>query len=200
MPTTSRGHMHRKVRQFADSIILAARSMADRQTGSHAPSTDVNARLFALLQSEHNYRRIWRLASHPMLPPTRRPRRGCVPFLTAALGQVGVEVPRTARIDGLAVARVTLGLARFLEEKLCWRRIERVAALRPGDVIFTRDAPGCPGMPDHVFVFMGWADRTGAVALAVDDQGYTHPRSLFPAPDAAHNSASSAFGFGLRTP
>lgn len=173
--------------------------MASQKLDRHGLGGDINTRLARLLQSERDYRRVWRLALHPMLPPTQRPRRGCVPFVAAALAEVGVVVPRKLRIDGLPVARVTLALSRYLEEQRNWRRIERVDDLRPGDIAFTRDAQCCPGIPDHVFVFMGWSDRQQQVALAVDDQGFIHPRPLFPGQEPAlGHDALSGFAYGLR--
>lgn len=191
--------MQSKVRLFADSILSRARSLASQKLDRHGALSDANARLARLLHSERNYRRTWRLALHPMLPPTQRPRRGAVPFLAAALGQVGVNVPRKLRIDGLPVNQVTLALSRYLDEQCGWMRVERVDELRPGDVIFTRDAVCCPGIPDHVFVFMGWSDRDRAVALASDDQGFTHARPLFPDSDPQlGHAALSGFGYALR--
>ena len=191
--------METKARRLARTLMERARARARERFAQGTADASDNDRLHQYLAVERNYRKVWRGALQPQSWYPRRSRRGSVPFLVNALGHVGVEIPADERIGGLEIARFTSALSSHLQEARGWQRIERSQELRPGDVVFTRDAPCCVGIPDHVFVFMGWSDRERDIALAVDDQGHTHARPLFPRerPELGH-AALTAFSYGLR--
>jgi hypothetical protein len=124
----------------------------------------------------------------------RTMRNGCVAFVSTALRRVGVAVPERGLRDGEGVSRITRALTGFLEEELGWRRITHTRELRPGDLVFTSDAPCCPGYPAHVFVFEGWRSRARGIALATDNQGRRRTRPLAGAPGI------DRFAYALRGP
>ena len=105
-------------------------------------------------------------------------------FVSTALRQVGIVVPRDRAIDGLGAATVTRGLSRYLEDGLGWRRIEQTRELVAGDIVFSTDAPCCPGIPHHVLVFMDWRDPARTHAQVVDHRGHLTCRPLFRSPSA----------------
>jgi hypothetical protein len=119
---------------------------------------------------------------------------GCVAFASTALRHVGVAIPRDAKIDGQGVSRITRSFSLYLETELHWQRITAMAALRPGDIVFSTDAPCCPGYPDHVIVFDGWRDRTRAIANVIDNQGFRIARPMI----QAAGSDVDGFAYALR--
>lgn len=192
--------MQRKARRLADSILSRARSLTSQRLERARADRTTSARLAAYLASERNYRKVQRQLRQPWAPLERRARRASVPFLVAALGQLDCQIPRGRRIDGLEIARVTIALSRHLEENCQWRRLTDHRQLVAGDLVFTRDAPCCAGIPDHAFVFMGWSERSAAIAQVIDDRGHTHARPLFPEPrpELGHR-AVTAFSYALRS-
>jgi hypothetical protein len=137
-----------------------------------------------------------------------RRRNGCVAFVATALRHIGVPVPQNERIDGLAISHITLALSCYLRDRLGWQRVSDPFDLSPGDVVFTEDALCCPGLPAHVFVFLGWSDRARLIAHISDEHGNRQARPLRgtgsrPAPvrGHAHSHAASAdapFAYALR--
>lgn len=123
-------------------------------------------------------------------------QNGCVAFASTALRHVGVEIPIDGKIDGLGVSRITRSFSRYLVEQLGWTRIEALDELRAGDVMFSTDAPCCPGYPNHVAMFDGWARRAARVAWVVDNQGFRIERPLV----RAEGSDVDGFGYALRPP
>lgn len=69
-------------------------------------------------------------------------------------------------------------------------------ALEPGDILFSTDAPCCPGYPNHVMMFDGWSSRAKDIALVVDNQGFHVARSLV----ARADSDVDGFAYALRPP
>lgn len=123
-------------------------------------------------------------------------RNGCVAFASTALRHVGVDIGETAKIDGEGVSRITRVFVQYLEQDLGWTRITDAAELAPGDLVFTTDAPCCPGYPAHVVMFDGWSDRARAVARVIDNQGWRRRRAMHP----PAGSDVDPFAFALRAP
>lgn len=119
---------------------------------------------------------------------------GCVAYASTALRHVGVDIGERAVLDGDGVSRLTRGFVRTLEDELGWQRLTEDGALRPGDLLFTTDAPCCPGYPAHVFVFLGWKDTRHRIARIADNTGFRKARSL----DAG--GGRDGFAFALRSP
>jgi hypothetical protein len=115
---------------------------------------DVPARLHAYYGTVAGYQKVHRdvMAWH------KTTRNGCVAFASTALRHIGIAIPFDVRKDGFSVSRITGAFSRYLSEDLGWERIGSADQLRPGDVVFTVDAPCCPGYPAHVMVF-GPLDR-----------------------------------------
>jgi hypothetical protein len=121
-------------------------------------------------------------------------RNGCVAFASTALRHVGVDLAETAKIDGEGVSRITRVFVHYLEDELGWTRVDASTDLAPGDLVFTTDAPCCPGYPAHVVMFDGWSDRRREIARVIDNQGWKRRRAMHPAPD----SGTDPFRFALR--
>ena len=121
---------------------------------------------------------------------------GCVAYASTALRHVGVEIPVDGKIDGQGVSRITRSFSRYLVEELGWTRVESIDELRVGDMLFSTDAPCCPGYPNHVSMFDGWSQRRKKIALVVDNQGFHIARPL------VHSTGSDVDGFAyaLRPP
>ena len=161
-------------------LLLAAPSVA---SGSPA-----GTRLHRYLSRADNDRAVRR----EVLGWHRTMRNGCVAFASTALRRVGVAVPERGLRDGEGVSRITRAFSGFLEDELGWRRVARVRDLEVGDLVFTTDAPCCPGYPAHVFVFAGWRSRARGLALATDNQGRRRTRRL------AGGSGVDGFAYALR--
>jgi len=119
-------------------------------------------------------------------------KNGCVAFLSTALRQVGVAVPRDDKYDGERVSLLTRPLSLYLERELGFRRVDDARELRPGDVAFTEHSD----YPWHVYVFVSWKDKGKLIANVIDNQGATHPRYLFSS--GSHNW--TPFAYALRPP
>lgn len=141
----------------------------------HASNDSANTELARLLSSTWSYHRVkadvWRQGK------TARLRAAA--FVSTALAYVGVHVPRDLVIDGLSAYSITWGLSRYLEEQRGWHRVSRIRDLVEGDIVFTEDAPCCPGIPHHVFVFMGWHDRARGLAYVTDNHGSSTISSMY---------------------
>jgi hypothetical protein len=165
------------------ALVLAA-------TPPPARASPPGARLHRYLARADNDRAVRR----EVLTWHRTMRNGCVAFASTALRRVGVAVPERGLRDGEGVSRITRAFSGFLEEELGWRRIARPRDLEVGDLVFTTDAPCCPGYPAHVFVFAGWRSRARAVALATDNQGRRRARRL------TGGGGVDGFAYALRAP
>lgn len=141
-----------------------------------ADPADPNAALVRYLGKRANYKKVRRdvISWHGTMT------NGCVAFISTAMRHLGIDVPQTGKIDGDGVSRITRAFSIFLEDQLGWTRFTDPAELRPGDLVFTTDVECCPGYPAHVFVFHSWADERARVAWAIDNQGHTHRRPLYP--------------------
>ncbi len=170
--------------------VLVVLALAAAPAPSVARPSPVGARLHRYLSRVDHDRSVRRevLAWH------RTMRNGCVAFASTALRRIGVAVPEGGLRDGEGVSRITRAFSRFLEEELGWRRIARAPDLEVGDLVFTSDAPCCPGYPAHVFVFEGWRSRARGVALATDNQGRRRARTL------AGGRGVDRFAYALRAP
>lgn len=177
--------MRRLAAAWCVLVALAAGTRASAE-----PVRDVGRRLHQLASDRGRYLSVRRqvIAWHGTT------RNGCVAFASTALRAIGVDVPQDARIDGEGISRITRAFVVYLVETLGWTRIDRVQALAPGDLVFTTDAPCCPGYPAHVFVFTGWRDRARRVAWATDNQGFRRARRLLSRP----GDETDGFAFALR--
>lgn len=120
---------------------------------------------------------------------------GCVAYASTALRHMGVEIGERQKLDGDGVSRLTRGFSRHLQDTLGWTRITEPSTLRPGDLVFTIDAPCCPEYPAHVYVFHGWIDRKRQIARISDNTGYRKSRALFP-----RRADLDPFAYALRAP
>jgi hypothetical protein len=147
---------------------------------------DVPARLHAYYGTVAGYQKVHRdvMAWH------KTTRNGCVAFASTALRHIGIAIPFDVRKDGFSVSRITGAFSRYLSEDLGWERIGSADQLRPGDVVFTVDAPCCPGYPAHVMVFDGWLKSDHSIGRFVDNQGFRVSRAM------AGNSSRDVDGFG----
>lgn len=118
---------------------------------------------------------------------------GCVAFMGTALRHVGVALP-TARSND-PISTVTHNFSYYLEKRLNWTRLSSMDDLRPGDLIFTMDDPDWPGYPDHVFLFLNWANADQKLVWSVDNQAHTHIRDL-----TNPKSRYTPFQYALRAP
>ena len=183
--------LERAVLVLAFSLAPLAAPAAPAAAGpvpAAAGSTPVGPRLHRYLSRADHDRSVRRevLAWH------RTMRNGCVAFASTALRRVGVPVPERGQRGGEGVSRITRAFSSFLEEELGWRRIARMRDLAVGDLVFTTDAPCCPGYPAHVFLFAGWKSRESGIALATDNQGRRRPRRL------AGGRGVDGFAYALR--
>ena len=157
-----------------------------------ADSDDLTAKLHRYYGTRAGYAKVHRDA----MGWHKTTHNGCVAWASTALRHVGVAIPMDARKNGYKVSRITGAFARYLAEDLKWTRIEDAAELRPGDVVFTTDAPCCPGYPAHVMIFDSWAERDRSAARFIDNQGFRVRRPMVQ--DAS--SDVDGFGYALRPP
>jgi len=164
-----------------------------RATGA-APATPKD--LTALMHHYYGSRTGYAEVTRDVLKWHKTALNGCVAFASTALRHVGVAIPVDGKIDGQGVSRITRAFSRYLSEELGWTRTEDLDALRPGDVVFSTDAPCCPGYPNHVVMFDGWSHRDRAIALVVDNQGFRIARPMI----QADGSDVDGFGYALQPP
>lgn len=153
---------------------------------------ELTARLHRYYGTRAGYARVHR----DVMSWHKTTQNGCVAFASTALRHVGVAISRDGKKDGHGISRITRAFSRYLSEDLEWTRIEAAEQLRPGDVVFTTDAPCCPGYPAHVMIFDGWASRDRSVARFIDNQGFGVRRAMIRSGD----SDLDGFGYALRPP
>ncbi len=153
---------------------------ADTDEGNLSPQAGtcggLNERLFNHYSSRAGYNQVSRAGLRTL--GTRR--NGCAAWLSHAIRQAGGTMD------------VQVNTERFRDElkRRGWTEIRNKADLRPGDVIITKDRKGWKGHPDHVYMFAGWSGGGQTTPLAVDNQGFTHPRGR----------GKSPIAYGLRAP
>jgi hypothetical protein len=157
-----------------------------------ADSPDLTTRLHRYYGTRTGYAKVHR----DVMDWHKTTQNGCVAFASTALRHVGVAIPVTGKKDGQGVSRITRAFSRYLAEDLGWTKIESATELRPGDIVFTTDAPCCPGYPAHVMMFDGWSRGDHKAGLFVDNQGFHVTRSLTASP----TSDVDGFGYALRPP
>lgn len=161
-------------------------------TAGVARAETLGERLGAYYGTRRGYREVkadvlrWHKTTH----------NGCVAFASSALRRVGVDIGETTKVDGEGVSRITRAFVVFLETQLAWQRITDPHELRAGDLVFTTDAPCCPGYPAHVVMFVRWRDPRRLVARVVDNQGFGTSRPLRP----GAGTDVDPFAFALRAP
>ena len=153
---------------------------------ANAGKPDVPAKLHAYSGTSAGYAKVQR----DVMGWHKTTRNGCVAFASTALRHIGIEIPFDVRKDGFSVSRITRAFSRYLSEDLGWERIESADALKVGDVVFTVDAPCCPGYPAHVMVFDGWLKADHSIGRFLDNQGFRVARAM------AGNSQRDVDGFG----
>lgn len=153
---------------------------------ANAGKLDVPAKLHAYYGTQAGYAKVHR----DVMGWHKTTRNGCVAFASTALRHIGVAIPFDVRKDGFSVSRITGAFSRYLSEDLGWERIDSADNLKVGDVVFTVDAPCCPGYPAHVMVFDGWLKSDHSVGRFVDNQGFRVARAM------AGNSKRDVDGFG----
>jgi hypothetical protein len=148
------------------------------------------------LHSYYGTRRGYAEVTRDVLDWHKTRQNGCVAFASTALRHVGVEIPVDGKIDGYGVSRITRSFGKYLVDELGWTRIEKLDDLRAGDILFSTDAPCCPGYPNHVSMFDGWAREKQRIAYVVDNQGFHIKRPLI------HEEGSDidGFAYALRPP
>ncbi|HEU0029385.1 MAG TPA: hypothetical protein VFQ53_02045 [Kofleriaceae bacterium] len=164
--------------------------IAFARTAAADAKPDVTTRLHRYYGTRAGYGKVYRavMAWH------KTTENGCVAFASTALRHVGVAIPIDGKKDGQGVSRITRSFARYLAEDLGWTRIDDAGDLRPGDIVFTTDAPCCPGYPAHVMMFDGWIGRGHVKARVVDNQGFHVTRAM----TRSEGSDVDGFGYALR--
>jgi hypothetical protein len=157
---------------------------------SPAAADDVTQKLHRYYGSRAGYAKVHR----DVMGWHKTTQNGCVAFASTALRHVGIAIPKDVRKNGFSVSRITGAFSRYLSEDLAWTRVEDPSVLRPGDVVFTTDAPCCPGYPAHVMIFDGWASTDRSAARFIDNQGFKVRRAMKGA------SKVDGFGYALRPP
>ncbi|MEO8701849.1 MAG: hypothetical protein ABI867_17525 [Kofleriaceae bacterium] len=157
-----------------------------------ADPPDLTARLHRYYGTRTGYAKVHR----DVMDWHKTTQNGCVAFASTALRHVGVAIPLTGKKDGQGVSRITRAFSRYLSQDLGWTRVDVATELRPGDIVFTTDAPCCPGYPAHVMMFDGWTGRDHKAGLFVDNQGFHVTRSML----GSATSDVDGFGYALRPP
>ncbi|HEY3357120.1 MAG TPA: hypothetical protein VGQ83_27975 [Polyangia bacterium] len=155
---------------------------------AYAHAGEVNTRLLAYYGQPQNYRKV----KADVLSWYGTTKDGCVAFASSALRHIGVAVSRDGDYDGERVSLQTRPFSLYLERELGWRRVTAALALRPGDVVFTRE----PDYPWHTYVFVRWKRRAQRIAWVIDNQGFTHVRAVL-GPGSGH---WTPFAYALRSP
>lgn len=122
----------------------------------------------------------------------------CANFASHALEMSGaLKIPHDAHRVGFddvgakSVRRWSPSLAAYLEKEKGWQRVTDTKDLQPGDIIFTQDKEGTY---NHTTVFQSWFDQEQGFANVIDNQGFTHPRSL------PGEGLTSPFMYAVRSP
>lgn len=198
-------HIVKSVVHFV--LILAASSVSVATAGNEGPvsvgesadniseQTILNVSgqdLADFYTNEGNYKQVYR----NVMSWFGTTSNGCVAFASTALRFLAVNVPQNGLWNGERLSLLTKPFAAYLQDKLGWTRINQAKELRPGDLVFTVDEPKAPGYPAHVFMHAGYEDKARLISLAVDNQGFTHPRAL--AGDVKKDY--SPFAYALRSP
>jgi hypothetical protein len=152
------------------------------------PAT-VNARLLEHVGTGRGYREV----KAEVLEWHGTTRNGCVAFVSTALRQIGVDVPQDEKRDGYGISRWTSSFSSYLVDDLGWVRIDDMALLEPGDVVFTEG-----DVPWHVMVFAEWHREKARVGVVIDNQGFRKRREFVRDPDGS--SDVSGFQYALRAP
>ena len=120
----------------------------------------------------------------------------CVAFMSTALRNAGLPVPRSLNSKGYNISTWTAALSEYLEFTVGWSRVTTLRDLSPGDIVFTLDIDGSRGTPAHVFLFVEWIDDASSWARVVDNQGFLHKRNL-----SSYNGGNfTPFQYALRAP
>ena len=163
-------------------------------TANRAPLSKivgVNGRLLAYYSNADNYRTV----HAQVMSWFGTTSNGCVAFMSTALRNSGVPVPRALNAKGYNISTWTAALAEYLEFQLGWIRLTQLKDLRPGDIAFTLDLDGTPGIPAHVFLFVEWTDDRSSWARVIDNQGFLHKRDL----SKNNGGQFTPFQFALRS-
>ena len=74
--------------------------------------------------------------------------------------------------NGVNLSKNIINNAAFKEEleKNGFKKYTNPNELKEGDIVFTIDGKDTPGVPTHVYIFMGWSDTTKRVGYVVDGQ------------------------------
>lgn len=178
-------------------VIAIIDKMAGGETKPPAPApqpstSSINAKLFAYYSVRANYNKVY----DSVMGWYGTTSNGCIAFMSEALRQVGVAVPKKSGLGGEPISLVTKPFSYYLEHNLGWKRINKASDLLPGDVVFTIDAPRWPSWPAHTYMFHSWADKANGTGRVVDNQAFTHNRNIF-----GYGSYNfSPFAYALRAP
>lgn len=158
---------------------------------SSASLKGFSAKLLNYYANPENYRRIYA----QVMDWFGTTRNACVAFITTAMRNAGLPVPRALNAKGYNISTWTAALSEYLETTLGWQRVNRIHDLTAGDVVFTLDLDGSRRIPAHVFLFAGWIDNTSPKARVIDNQGFLHVRDLLGA-----QGNFTPFSYALRPP
>ena len=160
---------------------------------SAAGTASANKALLSYYSSKTNYDKVYKevLSYYPA-----GRSNGCVAFVTSALRQSGTFVPKDLKIEGYNVSLVTIAMAKYLQQKLGWKKITSSAQLQPGDVVLTEAEKTWPGVPAHTYVFHSWKNQATGIGYVIDNQDFIHERNIFGF--GTHNF--TPFEYALRAP
>lgn len=185
---------------FAVFLLLAGCGATESQRiepGQNAELTgeglkeNPNERLLSFYTNKSNYdvvaKEVWQW--------TGLKKDTCVAYMSTALRHSNVFIPRDVKIEGYSVSLVTRAFSKYLQNTYGWKKVTSMDDLKPGDIVFTKDHPQYPGFPWHTYMFQSWHDVSKKIALAVDNQGFTHERFVGPG-----NPEHTPFAYALRAP
>jgi len=171
--------------------VLASASREVRPAPAPAQSSAVNETLRTWYSDPSNYDRV--------LAAIGSRTNMCANFVTTALEKSGaLNIPRGTSYPGYdddgapkSVRMWAPSLARYLENVKGWQRVYGFSNMKPGDLLFTN---GAEGTYNHVMMLHSWANQSSGLARVIDNQGFTHLRSLSGA------SGQSPVSYAVRAP
>jgi hypothetical protein len=152
----------------------------------------IQAKLYSYYSNYSNYQKV----TSDVMKWYGTRSNGCVAFMSSALRQVGLSIPKTTDSRGENISLVTRPFSNYLEYDLGWIRITDDRQMKKGDIVFTEDAKGWPGYPAHTYMFAGWKNYDKSSGFVIDNQDFTHTRNIYGY--AAGNF--TPFAYALRAP
>lgn len=155
--------------------IAVIEHLLSRARGITPASGGVNARLIEYYSQRSNYDSVYHEVVDGWFGTTHN---ACVAFASTALRRVNVPVPNRPDASGFNPSTWTEAFYKWLQFSYGWQRFDDAGQLAPGDVVLTQGIDGDNEHPAHTYVFDRWVDSGQQVAQVIDNQAFTHPRSI----------------------